>query len=82
MKLEFYKLAVGARFQWRGKRFKKLGMSCAEDEGRRANVFLGLMEVEPEGEPPLLSPAEAARWKPPYDVWTEVVEKICREEAG
>ena len=82
MKLKFYELTVGARFQWRGIRLKKVGMSCVEDERGWANVFLGLQEVEPDGEPLLLPPEEANRWKPHYDVWTEVVEKICGEEAG
>ena len=78
--MKFYQLAVGARFRHRGARFKKAGMSCAEDERGWANVFLGLVEIEPEGEPLLMSPAEATRWQPDYGLWTEFIERECGAE--
>ena len=68
--MKFYELAIGARFTHRGQRFTKLAMSCARDERGWGNVFQGSMEVEPEGEPLLLSPEEAARWKPDDGDWT------------
>ena len=60
----FYELAIGAHFSFRGRRFIKQAMAVAEDEQRVGNVFLGHTEVTCEGEPLLLSPEEAARWKP------------------
>jgi len=73
--MKFYKLAIGARFTVRGKRFKKCGISAAEDERRWCSMFHGIMDVEPEGEPLLLPPAEAAKWKPDYGHWTERMER-------
>lgn len=62
--MKFYKLAIGARFTSGGVRYTKCGMSAAADERRRGHLFFGIMEVAPEGEPLLLPPEEAAKWKP------------------
>ena len=68
MKIEFYKLAIGARFFYMGKLFKKEAMSCAEDlspDGKRwGHAFHASVEVEPDGEPLLLPPEVAAQWDP------------------
>ena len=71
MNVKFYELAVGARFVFRGKRFEKIGMSMAEDNRRSGHVFQGDTDVEPDGAPLLLPPAEVARWKPDERYWTE-----------
>ncbi len=77
--LRFYRLAVGARFTFRGQPFTKIGMSAARDERNWCNVFLGLYIVEPVGEPLLLSPEEAERWKPKPHFWTTVTESHVLE---
>ena len=71
MSMQFYELAVGARFSFRGRRFEKTAMSMAQDEERCGHVFMGDVEVTADGEPLLLAPEEAARWKPPEKHWTE-----------
>lgn len=68
--MQFYQLAIGARFTHRRQLFTKLATSCAQDERDWGNLFLGSMEVEPEGALRLLSPEEAARWKPHAGDWT------------
>jgi hypothetical protein len=47
--MKFYELAIGARFFFSGRRFEKLGMSMAEDEGRAGHVFMGDAEVTADG---------------------------------
>jgi hypothetical protein len=69
--MKFYELAIGARFFFSGRRFEKLGMSMAEDEQRAGHVFIGDAEVTVDGEPLLLPPAEAARWKPDHRDWAD-----------
>ena len=78
--MKFYKLAIGARFTVGGKRFRKCGMGAAEDERRWGHLFFGIMDVEPEGEPVLLLPEEAARWKPNYGPWQEFMEQEYGKE--
>lgn len=50
-RVQFYQLAKGARFEFRGKQFQKIAMSMAEDGERNGNVFQGETEVTPIGEP-------------------------------
>ena len=69
--MKFYELAIGARFFFLGRRFEKVAMSVAEDEQRVGNVFMGDAEVTADGEPLLLPPAEAARWKRDDRDWTD-----------
>ena len=61
--MKFYELAVGARFFFWGRRYVKLAMSMAEDEDRVGHIFQAETEVTADGEPLLLPPEEAARWK-------------------
>ncbi|HLH53910.1 MAG TPA: hypothetical protein VKY92_09875 [Verrucomicrobiae bacterium] len=68
--VKFYLLARGAVFECNGKRFKKTAMSMAQDDEGIGTVFAGQGEVEPIGEPVLLSDEEAARWKPSDIPWT------------
>jgi hypothetical protein len=63
--MKFYELAVGARFFFRGRGYVKLAMSMAEDEDRVGHIFQAETELTADGEPLLLPPEEAARWKPP-----------------
>ena len=76
MNVEFYELALGAEFRWRGQRYRKLAMCMAEREdpdGRRTgSILYGGTEVESEG--PFLSAEGAARWKPVWGAWTPVIE--------
>jgi len=74
-KMKFYKLAIGARFTVRGEPFTKCGMSAAKNERGWCSLFLGIMDVEPEGEPLLLPPEEAAKWRPNYGPWAELMER-------
>ena len=69
--MQFYELAVGARFFFRGRRYEKLAMSMAADEEQIGSVFMAETVVTADGEPLLLSQEEAARWKPPEHHWTE-----------
>jgi hypothetical protein len=73
--VQFYRLAIGARFEAHGRQFEKLGMSLAEDSARVGTLFLGGTEVAPIGEPLLLSEAEAEYWKPLDRHWTEFLDR-------
>ena len=53
------------------KRYVQISMGMAEDERRWANVSRGETEVVPDGEPLLLLPEEAAKWKPRGEHWAE-----------
>ena len=74
--MRFYELAIGARFFFRGRRYEKLAMSVANDEDRVGHVFMGETEVTADGEPLLLPPDEAARWKPDARHWTEYLGPV------
>jgi len=78
MNVKFYELAPGARFVFRGQRFEKIAMSMARDGRGWGNTFLGETDVEPEGEPLLLPPEVAARWKPERGHWAGVVDAVMR----
>lgn len=69
--MQFYRLAPGARFEFRGKRYMKTAASMANDADRIGSVFLGETEVTMVGEPMLLPEAEAGKWKPSNTHWTE-----------
>ena len=69
--MKFYELAIGARFFFLGRRYVKFAMSMTEDEEHVGHIFLGETNVEADGEPLLLPPEEAARWKPLEKHWTE-----------
>ena len=69
--MKFYELAVGARFVFRGQRSEKTAMSMASDEQGCGHVFMGDVEVAADGEARLLSPPDAARWKPGGRHWTD-----------
>jgi hypothetical protein len=73
--MKFYKLALGAKLTVRGERFTKCGMGAAENERGSRSMFFGIMDVDPEGEPLLLPPEEAAKWKPDYVHWRELIER-------
>ena len=62
--MQFFQLAPGGRFEFRGRQFKKIAMSMAQDSERNGNNFQAETEVTPIGEPLLLSEAEAEKWKP------------------
>jgi hypothetical protein len=68
--MQFYQLAKGARFEFRGKQYQKVAMSMAEDAELCGNVFRGETEIMPIGEPLLLPPEEAEKWKPAATPWT------------
>jgi hypothetical protein len=73
--MQFYLLAKGARFEFRGQQFRKTAMSMAEDEHSNGSIFQPEFEVTPIGEPILLPEAEAERWKPSQVHWTEFITK-------
>ena len=50
-----------------GKEFTKVAMALGEDSRHHGHVFMGYYVVEPVGEPLLLPPEEAAKWKPDYE---------------
>ena len=68
--MQFYQLAKGARFEFRGKEFQKTAMSMAVDAERCGNMFQGGTEIMPIGEPLLLPAEEAEKWKPSATHWT------------
>jgi len=45
--IKFRDLPVGARFEFRGRRYEKLALSMARDEDRLGNVFHADAEVRP-----------------------------------
>jgi hypothetical protein len=47
MRTTFHRLPVGARFEFRGRRFEKVALSIASDEERVGNVFHADTEVVP-----------------------------------
>ncbi len=57
--MQFYQLAVGARFEVFSRQYAKVGMSLADDHERVGAVFDGRTEVTSVGEP-LLLPVEEA----------------------
>src|SRR5258707_3729510 len=71
MNVNFYELAVSARFTFGGQRFEKLAMNMARDEQGCGSAFMGENVVEADSDAPLLPPEEAARWKPNERRWTE-----------
>ena len=71
--MQFYQLAKGARFEFRGKQFEKVAMSMAVDADRNGNVFQGETEIKPIGEALLLPAEEAEKWKPPATHWTSII---------
>ncbi len=83
MKKRFCELAVGARFEYRGKRYEKMNGDVGRDEERGGNVFAAETEVLAEAglarghhagcrvqsEPPTLCPAPAGRRVAVRPVW-------------
>lgn len=51
MTTRFGELPVGARFEFRGRRYEKLALSLARDEERQGNVFRDETEVVTEAPP-------------------------------
>ena len=51
MKTTFYQLPIGAKFEFRGRRFEKKALSLASDEDRVGNVFQYETEVFWDCEP-------------------------------
>jgi hypothetical protein len=45
MTTTFYQLPIGARFEFRGRRYEKLALSLARDEDRCGNVFQDQCQV-------------------------------------
>lgn len=46
--MPFHRLPVGAKFEFRGRRYQKLALSMAGDEDRFGNIFHAETEVVPE----------------------------------
>lgn len=68
----FYRLPLGARFEFRGRRYEKLALSLAADEERCGNIFRDETEVvadPPPGAAPerWLLPARTTPERP----WTD-----------
>jgi len=68
--MQLYRLAIGAKFLARGQWFTKEAISMATD-GKTGHMFHAATEIEPDGEPMLLPPDEAAKRKPSDTPWTE-----------
>ena len=62
MNVQFYELAIGAVFEFRGKVYRKTAMSMADDERNWGNIFQAWIKVESGG--PFLPREVAAKWKP------------------
>ena len=75
LRMKFYELAIGARFIFRERKYQKIAMGMAENEERLASIFLGETVVTADGEPLLLPPEEAARWKPDERHWSEYLAR-------
>jgi hypothetical protein len=65
MRTTFWQLPIGARFEFRGRRYEKLALSMARDEERCGNIFQYETEVfwdcKP-GEQPLAARAPEPHW--------------------
>jgi len=55
MTVKFQKLPVGALFEFRGRRYRKVALSMAHDEDRCGNIFQDQTDVVP------WQPSEPAR---------------------
>jgi hypothetical protein len=76
--MQFYQLAIGARFEFGGREFQKVAMSMAEHSERNGNVFWSGMEVTPIGEPLLLPQAETEWWKrDENDHWVKLMRSMA-----
>ena len=62
--MQFYKLAPGVRFEFKGKRYQKTAMDSIRDENGQPSSFRPEWGVTPVGDPLLLSAEEAELWKP------------------
>ena len=87
--MKFYELGIGAWFVCQGRRFEKIGMGAAMgdalpegSQSRWGYLFLGEMEVEPEGEPVLLPQEVAAQWGPGKKCWTDYLAPAPAGTAG
>ena len=88
--MKFYELAIGAVFEFRGRRYTKIAMSMTEDENRTGTIFMGGAEVAVEVASVecgmangVLLPAEvAARWKPDLGHWAHVFDPAQEEEGA
>jgi hypothetical protein len=72
--MQFYQLAVGARFVFRGRKYRKIAMCMTEDEDRVGHIFQGETEVEADGVLLLLPADEAERWKPSEEYWADHIK--------
>ena len=68
--MQFYQLAIGAKFFAHRKRWTKEAISMAS-----GHVMMAETEVIPDGEPLLLPPEEAAKWKPDEGDWTRFMAR-------
>jgi hypothetical protein len=75
--MQFYQLAIGARFECHCQRFTKVAMSMAEDSQRMGNAFWSGTEVKSVGEPLLLPEEEAQQWAPDESSpWTVLIRSL------
>ena len=70
--MQFYELAVGARFEFEGHIYQKSAMDFAQEEDGSGRMIRREWEVSPVGELLLLSKTEAEKWKPrDWQTWSE-----------
>ncbi len=67
MTARFDQLPVGARFEFRGRRYHKIGLTIAGGEDRIGHVFLDQTEVLPD-DPAQILPLDPVRANRPH--WT------------
>ena len=67
MTTTFFQLPVGARFEFRGRRYEKVALSMADDEERRGSVFPDHVEVAWDKRPG----EESRPPRPAEPYWTE-----------
>jgi len=46
--IQFQEIPIGGHFEFRGRRYKKLALSMAEDKDYYGNIFQGQTEVLPD----------------------------------
>jgi len=49
--IQFQEIPIGQFFEFRGRRYKKLALSMAEDEDHYGNIFQAQTEVLPDSTP-------------------------------